>query len=240
MTALLVDRWGSRRVRRRLGGGENRAAPLPRLERADGRPSGIGTAASAYVLERAPDRRRGRRHGRIDRVPQPGGPGAGRDPSRRADRRGGVEGTPNSRGRGRPSDEVVELFGPPKRVVVVSGPPLPSGRSVVFVDDISERRRADQVRTDFVANVSHELKHADRRADGAGRDIASMSTSHEVVQRVVGRMLGEAERATGTIDDLLELSRDRGRHRALQVELVRLADVVRDAVGTGHRVRRQP
>ena len=32
------------------------------------------------------------------------------------------------------------------------------GGGVVFVEDISERRRVEQVRTDFVANISHELK----------------------------------------------------------------------------------
>ena len=36
--------------------------------------------------------------------------------------------------------------------------PLPHGHSVAFVDDISERRRVEQTRTDFVANISHELK----------------------------------------------------------------------------------
>ena len=50
---------------------------------------------------------------------------------------------------GTASDETLELYGPPKRVVVVASLPLPSGRSVAFIDDISDRRRSDQARTDL-------------------------------------------------------------------------------------------
>jgi two-component system, OmpR family, sensor histidine kinase SenX3 len=130
---------------------------------------------------------------------------------------------------GTPSSETLELFGPPKRVVVVSAQTLPSGRSVAFVDDITDRRRADQVRTDFVANVSHEL----RTPIGALMVLAETlvdADDPEVISRVVGRMQGEADRASRTIDDLLELSEiEAGSERNL--DSVRLADVVSDAVG---------
>ncbi|MCB0967024.1 MAG: sensor histidine kinase [Ilumatobacter sp.] len=104
------------------------------------------------------------------------------------------------------SNEVVELDTSPKSVYVVHSTPLTGGGSVVFVDDISERRRIDAVRTDFVANVSHELKTpigaisvlAETLQDE--RDLAT-------VQRLAGRLLAEAERAASTIDDLMELSR---------------------------------
>jgi two-component system sensor histidine kinase SenX3 len=130
---------------------------------------------------------------------------------------------------GTPSSETLELFGPPKRVVVVSSRPLPSGRSVAFVDDITDRRRADQVRTDFVANVSHEL----RTPIGALMVLAETlvdSDDPDVIRRIVGRMQGEAERASRTIDDLLELSQiEAGMEH--EFERVRLCDVVSDAVG---------
>ena len=55
----------------------------------------------------------------------------------------------------------LELFGPPRRVLSVravplEGPTRPSG--VLVVEDTSERRRLENVRRDFVANISHELK----------------------------------------------------------------------------------
>ena len=103
-------------------------------------------------------------------------------------------------------DEVVELFGPPRRVLDVISRPLPDGGAVVFVDDITEQRRLDQVRTDFVANVSHELK----TPIGALLVLSEMlvdETDPGTTRRVATRMMGEAQRAASMIDDLMELSR---------------------------------
>ena len=131
------------------------------------------------------------------------------------------------------SDEVVELYGPPRSVFIVRSAPLPSGGAVVFVDDVSERRRIDQVRTDFVANVSHELKTpvgalfvlAETLQDELGLDEPDLAT----VRRLADRMPGEAERAARTIDDLMELSRiEMGGDRL--VEAVPIAEVVDAAV----------
>jgi two-component system, OmpR family, sensor histidine kinase SenX3 len=73
--------------------------------------------------------------------------------------------------------------------------PLPGRRGVVFVDDVSERRRIDAVRTDFVANISHELK----TPVGALAVLAETlvdETDPAVVERIVDRMLAEAHRAS--------------------------------------------
>ena len=64
--------------------------------------------------------------------------------------------------RGRRVERELELFGPPRRILNVRAVPLadpaqPSGVLVV-VEDTSERRRLENVRRDFVANISHELK----------------------------------------------------------------------------------
>lgn len=130
--------------------------------------------------------------------------------------------------RGVASDEIVELYGPPKTVVVVEARPLPDGGAVAFLEDVSERRRLDQIRTDFVANISHELK----TPIGALSVLAeTLVDEHDpdTVHRVVGRMLGEAERATRTIDDLMELSRiEMDGER--EVERVRVSDLVAGAV----------
>ncbi|HEV2761032.1 MAG TPA: histidine kinase dimerization/phospho-acceptor domain-containing protein, partial [Acidimicrobiales bacterium] len=62
----------------------------------------------------------------------------------------------------RPVTQTLELHGPPPRTLQVTGTPM--GRNgyslgtVVLVDDVSELRRLEAVRRDFVANVSHELR----------------------------------------------------------------------------------
>ena len=54
--------------------------------------------------------------------------------------------------------QVLDLFGPPRKVVAVQARPLEGGGAVATIEDITERSRVDAVRTDFVANISHELK----------------------------------------------------------------------------------
>src|SRR4029453_16120976 len=106
-------------------------------------------------------------------------------------------------GRGR------ELFGPPRRMLNVRAVPLesatrPSGVLVV-VEDTSERRRLENVRRDFVANISHELK----TPVGALALLAETLLDEDdpvVTKRLVERLTTEAFRVGNTIDDLLELS----------------------------------
>ena len=129
---------------------------------------------------------------------------------------------------GEASQEVLELYGPPKTFVDVYALPLASGHSVAFIEDISERRRIDQIRTDFVANVSHELK----TPIGAMSVLAETlldEPDHGTIHRVVERMMGEAQRASRTIEDLMELSRiELGGERI--VEPVTAAEIVRGGV----------
>jgi two-component system, OmpR family, sensor histidine kinase SenX3 len=104
------------------------------------------------------------------------------------------------------SRELLELYGPPQAAVVVTAESLPGGSAVATIEDVSERRRVDAMRTDFVANISHELK----TPVGALAVLAeALAEEHdvEVVRRVSERMVTEAHRVARTIDDLMELSR---------------------------------
>jgi len=130
--------------------------------------------------------------------------------------------------RGDAGDETVSLFGPPRRVLQVRAVPLPGGGSVVSIDDVSERARLDAVRTDFVTNISHELKTPVGALAVLAETIAD-SDDISVNQRLAERMVEEAHRASRTIDDLLELSRIELGGRA-EVELLQLKSVVDEAV----------
>jgi two-component system, OmpR family, sensor histidine kinase SenX3 len=108
--------------------------------------------------------------------------------------------------RGTRTEEVIELYGPPKSVVFVTAAPTTHGGAFAFIEDISERRRIDAVRTDFVANISHELK----TPVGALAVLAETLADEDdpaTIRRIADRMLEEAHRAARTIDDLMELSR---------------------------------
>ena len=112
--------------------------------------------------------------------------------------------------RGTPLTRSVDLFGPPRRNLSVSGIPLTDGRrfigAVAVVDDVSERRRLEAVRRDFVANVSHELK-TPVGALGLLAETLSDESDPGVTRRLAARMQLEATRVARIIDDLLDLSR---------------------------------
>ena len=122
----------------------------------------------------------------------------------------------------------VELFGPPRRMLVVTATPVPAGGAVVVIDDVSERRRADTVRRDFVANVSHELK-TPIGALGVLAEAITDADDVEVVRRLADRMTGEAIRVGRVIDDLLALARLESED-ASAFESLPLGAVVDDAV----------
>ena len=111
---------------------------------------------------------------------------------------------------GRSTRRTFELYGPPRRTLVVSAMPLaesvtPSA-ALAVIDDVSERRRVDTMRRDFVANISHELK----TPVGALSLLAETIAGEEdpgIVRRLAERMQAESDRVGRTIDDLLELSR---------------------------------
>jgi two-component system sensor histidine kinase SenX3 len=103
-------------------------------------------------------------------------------------------------------EDAVDFFGPPRAVLRVRGEALPTGGAMVTIEDVSERARAETVRTDLVANMSHELKTPVGALAILAETIADVDDP-EVVQRLSKRMVDEAHRMARTIDELLELSR---------------------------------
>ncbi len=102
--------------------------------------------------------------------------------------------------------KTLRLMGPPRRTLELDGRPTASGDTIVIIRDVSAHERLDQVRRDFVANISHELK----TPIGALTLLAETlegETDPEIVERLSGRVLTEAHRAANIVEDLLELSR---------------------------------
>jgi two-component system, OmpR family, sensor histidine kinase SenX3 len=103
-------------------------------------------------------------------------------------------------------DDTVEFFGPPRVVVRVCAFHLAGDHAAVTVEDVSERVRADVVRTDLVANISHELKTPVGALALLAETIADVDDP-ELIQRLSSRIVDEAHRMARTIDELVELSR---------------------------------
>lgn len=133
----------------------------------------------------------------------------------------------------------IELFGPPRRVVEVVavrlGDPA-AGGVVATVGDVTDRRHLEEVRTDLVANLSHELKTPVGAICLLAETIDG-ETDPDALGRLSGRIHVEAMRLAATVDDLLDLSRIEsiGGHGGGEVDLAEVIDEVVDRLGAPAR-----
>jgi two-component system, OmpR family, sensor histidine kinase SenX3 len=111
---------------------------------------------------------------------------------------------------GSEGSETLDLYGPPRRTVSIRAVPLETDwrgiGAVAVIEDVSEKRRLEAVRRDFVANISHELK-TPVGALGLLAETLAGEDDPEVVGRLAWRMQTEAQRVARIMDDLLDLSR---------------------------------
>ncbi len=109
-----------------------------------------------------------------------------------------------------PSERTLELYGPPRRTLTVRTHSIDDGQRplgvIAAIEDVSERRRLEAVRRDFVANVSHELK-TPTGALGLLAETLASETDPSVTRKLAERIHEEAFRVSRIIDDLLDLSR---------------------------------
>jgi len=106
----------------------------------------------------------------------------------------------------------------------------PTGRIVVTLTDITQRRRLEVLRRDFVANASHELKTPVAAVRVLAETLlTALPDDPEAGRRFAERIGREAERLDALVRDLLDLSRvERG---TLDVEPVDLVGLAKEVVG---------
>ncbi len=108
--------------------------------------------------------------------------------------------------------------------------PLASGFSLVLAQDVSEERRLNDVRRDFVANVSHELKTPVGALSLLAEAIQAADQDVEKARHFAARMQLEVRRLTDLISDLVELSRVQGDAPLRNSKPVPVVDIVNEAV----------
>ena len=80
--------------------------------------------------------------------------------------------------------------------------------ALAMVEDITELRRLEQVRTDFVANVSHELKTPLTSIKGFVETLLDGAISNpQMAEKFLKIIMLEAERLTRLINDILSISK---------------------------------
>ena len=130
------------------------------------------------------------------------------------------------------------------RSYLVNLSPLLRGEVLLLMRDITDARRADATRRDFVANASHELRTpiaairaaAETLAGGAVKDAGAAQTFLDIITR-------QAERLARLTQDLLDLSRIESRQWKLEqepVEAFALAAQVAELLGGAAREKGLP
>jgi len=143
----------------------------------------------------------------------------------------------------------LQLFGPPAEVFWMTARPLAADDrrigAVGLVRDVTESRRIETVRRDFVANVSHELK-TPVGALALLAETMSAVQDPEVTRQLAERIASEATRVGAIVDDLLDLGQIES-HAATreQVAVAELIDAAVDrveasAAASGHELRVAP
>ncbi len=106
----------------------------------------------------------------------------------------------------------IDLAGSGRSFVLV-GVPFPASPgephgAVITFNDVSERRRVDRIRRDFVANASHELRTPLTSIRGFVEALEDGGLEEpETAKRFLSRIRANADRMASLVDDLLALSR---------------------------------
>ena len=108
--------------------------------------------------------------------------------------------------------------------------PIDDKYSLVLITDLSEERRLNEVRRDFVANVSHELKTPVGALSLLSEAITAAGTDQEQIKKFSTRMQLEVKRLTELITDLVELSEVQGDKLMRNFEPVNLVSVINESV----------
>jgi len=85
--------------------------------------------------------------------------------------------------------------------------PLGSAHVLLLIEDMTAARRVDEVRRDFIANVSHELKTPVGGISLLSEAVLDAKDDPEAIARFAGRMRVEADRLARLVTEIIDLSR---------------------------------
>jgi two-component system sensor histidine kinase SenX3 len=130
------------------------------------------------------------------------------------------------------AERTIDIYGPPRRTLTIRASVIDDGRRplgvLAIIEDVSERRRLDDIRRDFIANVSHELK-TPMGALGLLAETLQFERDPAVASRLAERINSEAFRVNRIIEDLLDLSRIEGEGSPTR-EPIPVSLIIADAI----------
>ena len=137
-----------------------------------------------------------------------------------------------------PAEEDITVFQNEERVIDVKSSPLldanqqQKGALVVF-NDVTQMRRLENMRRDFVANVSHEIKTPLTAIKGFVETLQQGRVDKaEENERFLGIIQKHVDRLNSIVEDLLALSRieQEDEHKEISFQQVKIEDIFQAAV----------
>ena len=108
--------------------------------------------------------------------------------------------------------------------------PMPGGLVVVLADDLTDARRVEAIRRDFVANVSHELKTPIGAVSLLAEAVEEAADDPEAARRFAARMGIESTRLADLVSQIIDLSRLQATDPMGRADTVEIDDVLIEAV----------
>jgi two-component system sensor histidine kinase SenX3 len=121
-------------------------------------------------------------------------------------------------------------LGDGKRHLVLRAAPLGTRFVLLLAEDRTESYRLDEVRRDFVANISHELKTPIGAVSLLAEAMETAADEPEEVRRFARRLSLESDRLSRLTHELIELSRLQATDALVTAEQVDLNSVIAQAL----------
>ncbi|MET0813226.1 MAG: ATP-binding protein [Microbacterium sp.] len=116
------------------------------------------------------------------------------------------------------------------RLVAVRATRVSPRLTLLVLRDITERERVEQMRRDFVANTSHELKTPVGAVSLLAEAIESAADDPEQVRNFAGRLIAEASRLTVLTSRIMSLSKLQSSDELSEDRVVSVDEIVASAV----------
>ena len=105
---------------------------------------------------------------------------------------------------------------------------------LLLARDVTEQRRIELMRRDFIANASHELRTPLSVLQGSIEQLEAGIGENKELEKPLARMKRQSQRMMSILQDLLTLARLESRHEADQMQPVPLSILVTEVIEEAH------
>lgn len=126
--------------------------------------------------------------------------------------------------------ELPTKLGNGKLFIAARAKSIGGGNVLLIVDDRTESVRLEEVRKDFLTNISHELKTPIGAIALLAESLEGTLQDAKTSKKLVGNIRKETKRLSALVKDIIQLSRIASADAGAKSETVDLVEVVHDAI----------